>query len=184
MADKIIIQLMRGLVFMHDSIEREGTQGINWVIGCIFAFCCTLTHSFWGEWTITRKCHMPQTLPDSFNLFPTLSDHFQSKLCSADLFSDFIALDYLVTDPLSPSIRTARHLQNLSIESFITKLTSMPAPWNSDDASTQLPQHCFGVLLVSVIWSYCEVMWSWSMSELVILLLDFICASPDIKFAL
>ena len=29
MADKIIIQLRQGLIFIHDSIEREGTQGIN-----------------------------------------------------------------------------------------------------------------------------------------------------------
>ena len=50
---------------------------------------------------ITQKHHMPWTLPDPFKPFPTLSDHFQSKSHSADLFSDFIALDYLVADPFT-----------------------------------------------------------------------------------
>jgi hypothetical protein len=100
---------------------------------------------------------MPWTLPNPFKPFPTLSDHFQSKSHSADLFSDFIALDYLVTDPLSPSIGTMRRLQNLSIESFITELTGPPAPQNGDDTSTQPPQHRFSVLPVSVFWSYREV---------------------------
>ena len=55
----------------------------------------------------------------------TISDSiwpFLIEIVFSQLLSNFIVLDYLAAISLSPRLKTAKHLENLSIELFITEL--------------------------------------------------------------
>jgi len=122
------------------------------------------------------------TFADQLRSFPLICDDFRSIPINIALSPTIIQFN--CTKLLHRRLVTAKpqRPQILSIEVFISELISPPAQQNSVDTSTQPPRHRLGILPISVIWSYCGITWSRSVSKLVILLLDLIRLSSDIKF--